>query len=126
MCVTSLLVVSGFGFLAGAALLGLLISRGMGLQTRLMARAEKRTIALEKVTTVLRLALVLTIVVKAVVATLIMYHLNTFRGERALSTLWNGVFHAVSTFNKAGFSTYPDSLISLSTNGVILRRSWSP
>ena len=118
--ILALIQLGGFGFLAGATLLGLLVSRRMGLQTRLLAQAETRTIALGEVTTVLRLALVLTVVVEAVVSALIMHQLYAAGGEPTLTALWNGVFHAVSAFNNAGFSTYSDSLVSLSTNGVIL------
>ena len=34
--------------------------------------------------------------------------------------LWNGVFHAVSAFNNAGFSTYSDSLVQFALDPVIL------
>lgn len=49
--------IGGFGFIAGAILVGLRASRRLGLSTRLLAQAETRAVALAEVTSVLKLTL---------------------------------------------------------------------
>ena len=118
--ILAMIQIGGFGFMAGATLLGLMVSRRLGLRTRLLAQAETRTIALGEVTSVLKLALAMTLTIEAVVAALIVQRLYVAYDEPDWTALWNGIFHSVSAFNNAGFSTYPDSLMSLSADAVIL------
>ncbi|MFN7023233.1 MAG: TrkH family potassium uptake protein [Pseudorhizobium sp.] len=118
--ILALIQIGGFGFMAGATLLGLMVSRKLGLRTRLLAQAETRTIALGEVTSVLKLALTITLSIEVAVAGLIVSRLHIAHDEPDWTALWNGIFHSVSAFNNAGFSTYSDSLMSLSSDVVVL------
>jgi trk system potassium uptake protein TrkH len=103
--------IGGFGIMTGATLLGLLVSRRLGLGTRLVAQAETRSLGLGDVTAVLRLVLLTTLVVEAAIALALALRLHYGHGESWGRAAWNGIFHAVSAFNNAGFSTYSDNVM---------------
>jgi len=110
----------GFGIMTSATLLGMLISRRMRFRSRLIAQAETRSLALGDVTGILRLILRATLVVEAVTALVLILHLHLNHGEPWGEAAWHGLFHAVSAFNNAGFSTYQDSLMSFVGDPVML------
>jgi potassium uptake TrkH family protein len=112
--------VGGFGIMAGATLLGLMITRRMRLGRRLVAQAETKSLTLGDVKGVLWTLLGVTLLFELVVAAVISVRLHATYGEPWGLALWNGVFHAVSAFNNAGFSTYPDSLVRFALDPLIL------
>jgi potassium uptake TrkH family protein len=111
-----LIQVGGFGIMTLATLLAVVVSRRLGLRSRLAAQAETRTLALGDVRKVLaRVALTMAaceLVVSAALTARFWLGLDYPFGKAA----WHGVFHAVSAFNNAGFALYPDSLIRFVTD----------
>jgi trk system potassium uptake protein TrkH len=103
--------VGGLGIMTGATLLGLLVTRRLRLSDRLVAQAETRSIALGDVAGVMRLILIVTVGVEAAIAAILTLRLRSVYGEPWDAATWNGVFHAISAFTNAGFSTYPDSVM---------------
>jgi trk system potassium uptake protein TrkH len=118
--ILALFQIGGFGIMSGATLLGLLVSRRLRLSTRLLAQAETRGLALGDVVDVLRLVLVVTLVVQSLLAAWLVLTLRLVHGEPWPDALWNGVFHAVSAFNNAGFSTYPEGAARFATDALVL------
>lgn len=112
--------VGGFGIMAGATLLGLMITRRMRLGRRLVAQAETKSLTLGDVKGVLWTLLGVTLLFELVVAAVISVRLHAAYGEPWGVAIWNGVFHSVSAFNNAGFSTYPDSLVRFALDPLIL------
>lgn len=115
-----LIQVGGFGIMTGATLLGLLVSRRLPLRRRILAQAETRSLELGDVTSLLKLVAVVTVSVEAVVAVLLTLRLALAYGEPWLQAGWHGLFHAVSAFNNAGFSTYSDNLVGFSSDPFML------
>jgi Trk-type K+ transport system membrane component len=110
----------GFGIMSGATLLALLVTRRLGLSTRLIAQAETRSVALGDVAAVLRLILIVTIGVETLLAAILIPYLRFAYHEPWGQAIWHGVFHAVSAFNNAGLSTYSDSLVRFAADPLIL------
>lgn len=106
-----LIQLGGFGIMTFASLLGLLLSRRLGLQTRLAAAVSTRSVGLGDVRGVLAGVARVTLVVEAVTAVVLAVRWVVTYGEEPGRALWLGVFHAVSAFNNAGFSLYSDSLM---------------
>jgi trk system potassium uptake protein TrkH len=109
--ITVLSQVGGFGIMTLATLLGLLVSRRLGLRSRLLAQAESSGLMGGNVGGILiRVALLMlgTEAVITVVLTLRFWLTYEYPFGRAL---WEAVFHAVQAFNNAGFALYPDSLV---------------
>jgi potassium uptake TrkH family protein len=115
-----LIQVGGFGIMTGATLLGLLVSRRLPLRRRILAQAETRSLELGDVTGLLKLVAVVTLSLEAVVAVLLTIRLVLGYGEPLPQAAWHGLFHAVSAFNNAGFSTYSDNLVGFASDPLML------
>jgi potassium uptake TrkH family protein len=106
-----LVQVGGFGIMALATLLALVVSRRLGLRSRLVAQAETRTLALGDVRAVLGRIFFTVLACELVVAVILTGRFWLGYDYPPGKAAWHGVFHAVSAFNNAGFALYPDSLI---------------
>ncbi|GGI04608.1 TrkH family potassium uptake protein [Isoptericola cucumis] len=111
-----LIQVGGFGVMTVASLLGLVLSRRLGLSTRLVAAESTRSVSLGDVRQVLLGVLRFTVVAELAVALVLAVRFMVSYGESVGHALWSGLFHAVSAFNNAGFSLYGDSLIRFVTD----------
>lgn len=114
-----LIQVGGFGIMALATLLGLLVSRRLGLRNRLNAAAEVKSLGLSDVRQVLIGVARTSLLFEAAGALVLAVRLATAYGEPPGRALWLGVFHAVSAFNNAGFALYSDSLIGFATDPFV-------
>lgn len=112
--------VGGFGIMAGTTLLILVVSQRLQLRTRLIAQAETRSASLGDVGSVIRLVVGVTLVVEAVLTLWFVLRLWLGYGEPLGDALWNGLFHALSAFNNAGFTTYPDGLMRFAGDALFL------
>ncbi len=112
--------VGGLGIMTGATLLGLLVSSRMRLRGQLLASAEMRSLDLGDVRHVLRLVLIATVVTEAVLAVVLTLRFWLGLGFDPLSAMWNGLFHAVSAFNNAGFTILPQGLLPYSADWALL------
>lgn len=111
-----LIHVGGFGIMTLASLLGLLISRRLGLGSRMLAAAETKSVGLGDVRTVLLGVARISLTVEAVTALILAVRFATTYDHPVGTSLWLGVFHAVSAFNNAGFALFSDSLIGFATD----------
>ena len=106
-----LIQVGGLGIMAGASLIGIAVSRRLGLRTRVMAAAETRTVDLSDVRRVVVGVTTISLTIEAIVAVLLTLRFALGYDEPWGTAAWNGVFHAVSSFNNAGFSLFPNGLM---------------
>ncbi|GAB3406992.1 TrkH family potassium uptake protein [Flindersiella endophytica] len=106
-----LMQVGGLGIMTLATLLGLLVSRRLGLRTRIAAQSETNTLSLGDVRTVLRGIAITTASVEGVAAVIIAGRLALAYDFGLLKALWFGVFHAVSAFCNAGYALFSDNLM---------------
>lgn len=101
----------GFGIMTFASLLGLLVSRRLGLRTRLVAQTETNSLALGDVSRVLRGVALTSLAIEAVVAALLTARLALGGGIGLGRATYLGIFHSVSAFNNAGFALWSDGLV---------------
>ncbi len=109
--ITVLVQIGGFGIMTLATLLSLLVSRRLGLRSRLMAQAESAGLFSGNVGGVLiRVAIVMLVseTLISIVLTLRFWLTYDYSFGRAV---WEAVFHAVQAFNNGGFALYPDSMV---------------
>jgi potassium uptake TrkH family protein len=109
--ILTLIQVGGFGIMTLASLLGLLVSRKMGLRTRLTAAAETKAIGLGDVHTVVAGVVKVSLLFEAITALLLTGRFLVAYDEPLGRAVYLGVFHAVSAFNNAGFALWSDSLV---------------
>ncbi len=114
--ILALIQVGGLGTMTLASLLGLAISRKLGLRARVTAATETKAVGLgdvrEVVIGVARTSLVVELAVAVVLALRFWAAYDVSPGRAA----YLGVFHSVSAFNNAGFALWPDSLVRFATD----------
>ncbi|MEV4706026.1 potassium transporter TrkG [Actinoplanes sp. NPDC049316] len=108
---TVLSQIGGFGIMTLATLLSLLVSRRLGLRSRLLAQAESAGLLGGNIRGVLvRVALVM-FVSEALISVVLTVRFRAAYDYPWGRAVWEAVFHAVQAFNNAGFALYPDSLV---------------
>lgn len=118
--ILALIQLGGFGVMTVATLLGLLVSRRLGLSTRMIAAASTRTLGLGEVRSVLFGAMRFTVIIEVVIGLWLALRFATAHGASPGQALWSGMFHAISAFNNAGFSLNADSLMPFSGDALVL------
>ncbi len=104
--------VGGFGIMTLATLLSLLVRGRLGMNSRMLAQAETKTLDPGDVRGVPKRILVAVLVAESVVALLLTLRFYTTYDDADLpAAVWHGVFHAVSAFNNAGFALYSTNLV---------------
>jgi trk system potassium uptake protein len=110
----------GFGMMTSATLLGLLVNRQLRLRSRLLLQAETHSLALGDVRSVARLVLAVTVIVEVVVAIVLAVRFAWRYDFPWREAAWHGIFHSVSAFNNAGFSTWSDSVSRFVGDAAVL------
>lgn len=111
-----LIQLGGFGLMTVGSLVGLLLSRRIGLRQRMTAQAETRTLVLGDVRTVISRVALFSVLFEVAAASILTVRLWTAYDEPLGDAVYLGVFHAVSAFNNAGFALYSDNLIGFVTD----------
>lgn len=117
--ILALIQIGGFGIMALATLLGLLVSRRVGLRHKLNAQAEAKTLGLNDIRKVLLGVARTSLVFEAAGAMVLTARFWITYDEALPRAAWLGVFHAVSAFNNAGFALFSDSLSGFVTDPVV-------
>jgi trk system potassium uptake protein len=118
--ILGLIQLGGLGLMTATALLGMLVNRQLRFRTRLLLQTESHALSLGDVRSVAKLVLVVTVVMEASVALLLAGRWAIGWGMPWPEALWQGLFHAVSAFNNAGFSTFSDNLMRFAGDGWVL------
>ena len=116
----ALFQLGGLGVMTGGTILSILMSRKISMQSRILAQAETHAMGLGDVTDVAKWVLLVTLSVEVGVAILLAVNFHLRYDETMPVALWNGLFHSVSSFNNAGFSTYSDNLMKFAGDPVVL------
>jgi potassium uptake TrkH family protein len=106
-----LIQVGGFGIMTLASMAALLISRRLGLRSRLIAAAETKHIGLGDLRQVVIGVAKVTLLFEAITALALTARFLFGYEEPAGRAAYLGLFHAVSAFNNAGFALFSDNLI---------------
>lgn len=118
--IMGLFQIGGFGMMTSATLMGLLISGQMRIRTRLLLQAETHSLALGDVKSVAKLVLKVTVAVELAMALALWLRFALGYGMPWGDAAWHGLFHSISAFNNAGFSTWGDSVMAYSGDALVL------
>ncbi|QNQ90798.1 TrkH family potassium uptake protein [Corynebacterium poyangense] len=111
----------GLGFMTMASLLTLAISGRLGLSQNEDAQAEGRGVDHGEVVWVVRSTILFTLGVELFIAAVLALRFSlAYPHSGILEPLWFGIFHAISSFNNAGFALQSDNMISFNTDPFIL------
>ncbi|MFB9376146.1 TrkH family potassium uptake protein [Kineococcus gynurae] len=108
--ILALAQVGGFGIMTSASLLGVFMSRRLGLRTRMWTATESRGVEMGDVRRVLLGVVKVSLLVELVTAVMLTARFLLAYDRSFASALWEGVFLGVSSFNNAGFALRSDSL----------------
>ena len=109
--ILALIQLGGLGIMTFATLFAILLSRRLGLRARLVAQAETKALSTADVRRVIRNVVLFSVATEAVVATVLAARLVVGYDRAFVDAVYEGVFHAISAFNNAGFSPYADNLV---------------
>ena len=112
--------VGGFGIMTAATLFGLMAGRGFGLRERMATQVERSLLGGGDAAAVLRLVFAVTLIVEGITAAILALRFATAYDLPLPAALWHGLFHAVSAFNNAGFSSFSDSVMGFQADPFIL------
>ncbi len=118
--ILGLIQIGGFGLMTAASLLGMLVNSQLRVRARLLLQAENRALSLGDVRSVAQLVAVITLVVEALATLVLSLRFAAAYDMPWREAAWHGLFHAVSAFNNAGFSTFPDNLMRFVADGWVL------
>ncbi|MCM1013562.1 potassium transporter TrkG [Brevibacterium sp. XM4083] len=104
--ITAGIQVGGLGILTLASLLGMAVSRRLGVRQRLIAQQATSALNLGQVGTLLKTVFITILTAEAVLAVLL-FPRFLMRGDSVGDSLWYSVFYAISAFNNAGFTIHP-------------------
>lgn len=112
--------VGGFGIMSITSLAGMLLTGRIGLRSRRYTQAENRSLGTGDIARTVFAPLVITVLCEAVVALITAARFSIEYGMTLPRALWEGLFHAASAFNNAGFGLRSDSLVSYVGDGWII------
>ena len=115
-----LIQIGGLGVMTLATLLGMLVSNHLGLRMGLTVLSEGRGQGLGDLRRVILGILRTALAVELVIAIVIGLRFHLTYGLDVGRAAWFGVFHAVSSFNNAGFALRSQNLMPYATDPLIV------
>lgn len=111
--------IGGFGILSTGGLLGLAVSRRLGLRSRLVTQEGMNTGRLGEVKQLLITVVATSLVFEAVLAAVLIPRFIANTGSYG-EGIWQGIFYAISAFNNAGFTLHPDGFAGFAADPWII------
>lgn len=115
-----LIQLGGLGIMSLATLSGYVLTGRISFRARKTGAYEGRPITSGGIRRTLIFTFAFTAVVEATIAILVGARLMLGYGYSFPRAAWEGIFHAISAFNNAGFSTHSDNLVSFAADAWIL------
>ncbi len=97
--------IGGLGIITLASLLGLAVSRRLGLRQRLIAASETKALRLGEVGSLLRAVVISSTAVEVTIAAVLLPSFLA-SGEGVGRSLYHSLFYGISSFNNAGFAVH--------------------
>ncbi|NAR48938.1 potassium transporter TrkH [Acinetobacter haemolyticus] len=112
-----LIQLGGLGFMTFAILAALSLSPKIGLKQQIMAQDSLDQTSLSKVTFVAKGVVIYSIIFELIGAIILSFCFIPEFG--IVKGIYTSIFFSISAFNNAGFSIFPDSLMSFQSNYLI-------
>ncbi len=111
--------IGGLGVMTLASLLGIAVSRHIGLTQKILAAAEVKTTRLGEVGSLVRIVIIASTTIEVVIAAALLPRFLSL-GESLGDATWHAVFYAISAFNNAGFIPTPEGLVPFAGDWWVL------
>lgn len=120
LVIMALFQIGGLGIMTAATLLGLMVGRGFGLRMRQATHVERSRLTGRNAASVLKLVFGVTVTVELVITLMLGTRFAFGHGFSAGEAAWHGLFHAISAFNNAGFSSFSAGMMEFQLDALIL------
>lgn len=117
--ILALIQVGGFGVMTFASLVSLAVARRLSLRSKLTALTESKGLALDDTRALVLGVLRMSLVIEGAVALVLTAQFALGYGKPIGEALWLGVFHAISSFNNAGFALFSDNMMQYVADPII-------
>ncbi|SKC46680.1 TrkH family potassium uptake protein [Krasilnikoviella flava] len=111
--------VGGLGVMTLASLLGLAVSRRLGLTQKLLTASETKTERLGEVGALLRTIIITATSIELCIS-LLLFPRFLALGDQAGTAAWHALFYGVSSFNNAGFVPTEHGLLPFASDWFVL------
>lgn len=118
--ILALIQLGGFGITTFASVFAVLIFRRLRLRARLMTQMERKELDLGDLGPLIRRIAIFYVIVEVIGAAILTYAFLSARDLSFGEAVGHGVFHAISAFNNAGFTTFPDGLVEFQSAPMVL------
>jgi trk system potassium uptake protein len=106
-----LIQAGGLGIMTVASVVAVLFSRRLGMRARLVTRTENKALTAADLRRLIARIVLFSLVCETATAAVLTIRFATAYDRPPLAAAYDGLFHAVSAFNNAGFSLNADSLM---------------
>ena len=106
-----LIQLGGLGIMIFASLIGLVLARKLSVRSRLNTAAEAKAVGFDDVRGLVRGIVLISLAIEAGTFVLLFLRFVLGYGYDLGQAAWYGAFHAISSFNNAGFALYSDNLM---------------
>jgi trk system potassium uptake protein len=120
LVILTLIQVGGFGIMTIGSVLALIASHRVGLRQRMLAQAEIGAVDIGDLRRLIMAIARITLGVESVLAVILFARFWQGGYEEPGRAAYSAIFHAVSAFNNAGISLYPDSLTRFFGDPVVV------
>jgi potassium uptake TrkH family protein len=121
LVIMMLIQVGGFGIMTIGSVLAIVASHRMGLRQRMLAQAEIGAVDMGDLRRLIQAIARITIAVESVLALILFVRFwQAGYEDGPIASAYSGIFHAISSFNNAGFSLYSDNLAQFVTDPVVV------
>lgn len=114
-----LIQLGGLGIMIFAALIGLVLARKITVRSRMNTAAEAKAIGFDDVRGMVRGIVSISLLIELVTFAFLFARFILGYGYSAGEAAWHALFHAVSSFNNAGFALYSDNLMGFVSDPFI-------
>lgn len=114
-----LIQVGGLGVMTFASVIGIAVVRRLSLRSRLTAAAETKSAGLLDVRSVVASVVRISLVIEAIAALILFVWFLVAYHYPVGTAAWFAIFHAVSSFNNAGFALFSDSMVGFVGDPVV-------
>jgi trk system potassium uptake protein len=114
-----LIQLGGLGIMIFASLIGLVLARKMSVRSRVNTVTEAKAVGFDDVRGLVRGIVLISLAIEAATFLLLFLRFLLGYGYDVGEAAWHAVFHAVSSFNNAGFALYTDNLIGFVSDPFI-------
>lgn len=111
--------IGGLGVMTLASILGLAVTRRLGLTAKLLTASETKTTRLGEVGSLIRVVIITSTSLELALA-FMLFPRFMYLNETAASATWHSVFYAISAFNNAGFVPTEQGLVPHANDWLLL------